>query len=572
MVRTAWSSFLVRFAGGGLGNGSGEDRELLERFVQGRDETAFAALLRRHGPMVLGVCRRVLANEHDAEDAFQATFLVLARKAASIGLRDRIGNWLHGVAYRTAIKARSVNRLRRAREQEAATRQLDHRPDEGLQQLLAVLDEEINRLPKRYQAPIVLCELQGRSIQEAAAALGCPAGTLASRLARGRKLLARRLAHRMGGGTPAATITQFLSLAVLSPTPSAATVQGALSCVGQAGAGAMVSANVLSLAQGTWRSMMLTKLKITAALLTLTASLCLALGTVIGSFAQAPAGKGSAPPATLSERPLAGAAAADPEEAVEKELKLLDGTWTVVALEADGKKAPADALKGMRWVFKGKELNAHDPDGKESRATIKLAPDSSPKKIDMLALDGEFKGKVVEGIYELKDVRLKVCLRDPKEKDRGRPKDFDTTGEKGLGTITLEKEAERGGPAPSAKLDGRWLVVRAMKDGKEIEGYVGNVTVVFDGAKMTIVHEKEGGKENTSFALNLATNPATFDITPLGDDDQKLDTHRGIARMEKDRIGKDKITICHARALEARPKELMSTKDNHCVLLVLERK
>src|SRR5262249_49915225 len=155
----------------------------------------FAALLRRHGPMVWGVCRRLLPCTHDAEDAFQATFLVLVRKADSVVPRGRVGNWLYGVAYRTALEARSAASRRRARELQTArpAHVTNEQPDPDL---WALLDEELRRLPDNFRAAVVLCDLEGRTRKEAAQQLGWSEGTLSGRLARARELLAKRLTRR----------------------------------------------------------------------------------------------------------------------------------------------------------------------------------------------------------------------------------------------------------------------------------------------------------------------------------------------------------------------------------------
>ena len=169
-----------------LTRGDRSDGQLLDLFVRKRDEAAFAAVVRRHGPMVLGVCRRVLGNSTDAEDAFQAAFLVLARKAASIGRRSLLAQWLHGVAYYTARRLRRANARRAARERPLADVREPVACD-GVdlnEELLAILDEELGRLPERYRKPILLCDLEGITRREAARLIGCPEGTVAGRLAR----------------------------------------------------------------------------------------------------------------------------------------------------------------------------------------------------------------------------------------------------------------------------------------------------------------------------------------------------------------------------------------------------
>src|SRR5262245_42272527 len=170
------------------------DGQLLERFVSCREEAALAALVRRHGAMVWGVCRRVLGNYHDAEDAFQATFLVLVRKAASVVPREMVANWLHGVARQTALKARATAAKRKDRERQVAEMPEPTAAEQGpWRDLRPLLDEALRRLPARYRAVIVLCDLQALTRQEAARQLGVPEGTVAGWLARARTMLAKRL-------------------------------------------------------------------------------------------------------------------------------------------------------------------------------------------------------------------------------------------------------------------------------------------------------------------------------------------------------------------------------------------
>jgi RNA polymerase sigma factor (sigma-70 family) len=163
------------------------DGQLLGRFIEQWDENAVAALVRRHAPMVWGVCRRVLGNPHDAEDAFQATFLVLVRKAASVRQREQVGNWLYGVANQTALKARALRAKRRTRERQVADMPDIEAPhqDES-RDLQTFLDQELSRLPDKYRVAIVLCDLEGKTRKETARQLGLPEGTLAGRLTRGR--------------------------------------------------------------------------------------------------------------------------------------------------------------------------------------------------------------------------------------------------------------------------------------------------------------------------------------------------------------------------------------------------
>src|SRR6516165_2159476 len=174
------------------------DRQLLHRFMARHDEGAFAALMARHGPMVFAVCRRVLRDVHEAEDACQATFLVLARKAGSVRRPELLANWLYGVAYRAARKAQRQAARHGARAiLGAAMRSTDSIPDEVVwEDLRPVLDGELDRLPGKFRAPVVMCYLEGLTAEEASRKLGCPRGTILSRLSRARAKLRKRLLRR----------------------------------------------------------------------------------------------------------------------------------------------------------------------------------------------------------------------------------------------------------------------------------------------------------------------------------------------------------------------------------------
>jgi RNA polymerase sigma factor (sigma-70 family) len=261
----------VRRVGSRLEAESGQgDAGLLRRFTAQGDEAAFATLVRRHGPIVWGVCTRTLGHTQDAEDAFQATFLVLVRKARSLARPEQLGPWLYGVARRTAIKARAGALRRRAREapavHEPAT---ETTPAVVWRDLRPVLDEEIDRLPARYRAPFLLCYLQGLTNDEAARRLGCPRGTVLSRLSRARELLRGRLTRRGIGLSGAALVTALsenLGAAAVPPALLEATVRLApLFASGRAAEALSLQAAVL--AEGVLQTMSLTHVKLTAVVL-----------------------------------------------------------------------------------------------------------------------------------------------------------------------------------------------------------------------------------------------------------------------------------------------------------------
>jgi RNA polymerase sigma factor (sigma-70 family) len=242
--------------------GATSDRQLLRRYADSRDGQAFATLVQRHGSLVLGVCQRVLGNSHDAEDAFQAVFVVLARKAGATGWKESIGPWLHEVAYRVALRARARAQCRAEHERRAA----DMRPAEtaasAWTDLRGVLDAELRCLPDRYREPLVLCYLQGKSNEEAAEQLGWPAGTVKSRLSRGRDLLRDRLTRRGLTLTAEALVllmAQNASAAVPQVLSEIAIKAATLVAAGQAVGG--LNGPAAALAEGALRAMSIAKLR-----------------------------------------------------------------------------------------------------------------------------------------------------------------------------------------------------------------------------------------------------------------------------------------------------------------------
>jgi RNA polymerase sigma factor (sigma-70 family) len=398
------------------------DGELLGCLIERRDEAAAAALVRRHAPMVWGVCRRVLGHEHDAEDAFQATFLVLARRARAIAPREMVGNWLYGVAHRTALKARALRAKRRARERpvadvpEPAAAEKDGRPD-----LRPLLDQEVSRLPDKYRAAVVLCDLEGKTRKEAARQLAVPEGTLSARLARARAMLARRLARHglaVPGGAPGAVPPAEAAPAGVPAVLMCSAIKAvARAATGLAPAAAPAPAGAAALAEEVLKSMALNKLR-TLVAAGLVVALALGIGGAgLGLFnhptqAAARGGEGQ------DARNTAPAKEADKPRTDQDRLQ---GTWEFVAVAQGDKTIRKEDLgkNDGRWdtiTFTGDEWRAVNLNsgGKavEFHGRFKLDPSRKPKAIDLTPADGEARGEIMPGLYEVDGDSLRLCLRD----------------------------------------------------------------------------------------------------------------------------------------------------------------
>jgi RNA polymerase sigma-70 factor (ECF subfamily) len=452
--------------------GSVSDGALLQLFISQRDEAAFEALVRRHGPMVAGVCRRVLRNLHDAQDAFQATFLVLVRKANSVHPREMVGNWLYGVALRTALEAKRAAARRRARERKAGEMPRANKGNAAWEELLPALDEELARLPDKYRVALVLCDLEGKSRKEAAFQLGWPEGTVASRLVRARTMLAKRLApygRALSSGAVAGLLSQNAASACMSSGWIVSTVKAASQLAAGHAANGVISANVAALIEGVSKAMLLSKIKIATALLMSLVLGCYGLGMLIQSTSdgasslraaasqpapdEKPAGKKNRNPlgksasrAADDNAPKKEATAAKPEkQGADKgktDKEKIQGTWIIVSLKAwddKGKEAEGEAVdkiaqlikeKKLKVMFTGEKLTISGFGDEMHSSNYKLDPSKKPKTIDAVS-DKETR----KGIYSLDGKELKLCFgttefqrSSPDDKEKvipgARPKDF----------------------------------------------------------------------------------------------------------------------------------------------------
>lgn len=465
------------------GLGCLSDGQLLERFRNGRDESAFEVLIWRHGPMVLSVCRRVLRDEQDAEDAFQATFLVLVRKAGSIAQLESVGSWLYKVAYRAALEART----RSSRWTETVPHGAGPPAPEGIdaavwRELRVLLDEEVDRLPVKYREPFVLCYLEGQTTDAAARTLKCPRGTVATRLAWARQRLRNRLAQR-GVALSVAALTAALASrpATASPALFSSTLQTGLHA-------AEAPAPVLSLTEGVLRTMFMSKMK-TAAVVLLTLAAIVAGGGLAVRQTMAARPDGVRPAETQpDEKPVV------PKKEGEKEDR---------PARKDGEKRDGDVRRPVRAVV---EVKATDPEKLTLTGMVRERDGDEPteKKYEIardhaVILDGRQ--------AELRD--LKAGMRATLQ--------FARDGQKVLIVTVIggERKPEREGgerkdgerPSPSvqvelktidvAKLSVTALVRTDREDGKPIEKAFTidrEHTVMLDGKQASLADLKSGMK------------------------------------------------------------------------------
>jgi RNA polymerase sigma-70 factor (ECF subfamily) len=482
------------------GHGAGlADAELLERFVAQRDEAAFEVLVWRHGPLVLGAGRRLLRSVEDAEDVFQATFLVLARKAQFIARREALAGWLHRTASRLALRLRA-RQARRASVQclsEDMPVPVASEPED--RELEAVLDVEVGRLPEKLRLPVVLVYLQGRTTEEAARELGWPKGTVCTRLAGARARLQRQLTRR-GLAPMVAGLTAAFESAAQAAVPAALAATTARAAVavtsGQAPTTAL-SAQATVLVQATIREALLARLRCALALVLLLAG----LGTGLlgwAAFAAAPDNE------SAGGRLRGFDPGKNQQDAASLAMKELEGTWRVVSVEIGNQPAPDEPGPNNLLIFERNRCTVK-VGKKEFAATFTIDPSKTPRWLDM---KDDKSGIVWPGIYELKGDTLRLFLGSP---GKAHPTKFSTRPDSTEVIHTCKRITGAAGAAlPLGKepvvLDVKHvpLHVAFSPDGRWLAAGDGGSVLVWEAATFRLVQELKGHQE---MIMALAFSP-----------------------------------------------------------------
>jgi RNA polymerase sigma factor (sigma-70 family) len=477
------------------------DADLVRRFVAARDEAAFALLVRRHGPMVFGVCRRTLGHTHDAEDAFQAVFLVLARKAHAVR-PEGVGRWLYGVAVRVANKAR----VRRARRIGTAAELPDVAapPVPPPSDWLPLLDAALARLPDRDRNPILLCDLLGRSRAEAAAELGIAEGTLSSRLARARDRLRVRLA-RLGAALSVPVLATGLADQAGGTVPPSL-LESTIGVGSSAGA-------ARELADGVLRTMFLAKVLKLSAL-----GVCL-IGMAAAAVAWLPTA--GADPATGGKDAPKGSPPVKEAPKAGSDLERIQGTWVVESVKTAAGARP-DQL-GMAMTFDGSRVEFAGFPG--SSQTFLLDPASDPRRIDFQLRNARrtVSGKAIDrdltlpSIYKFDRDKLHMVLGDDDLQER--PDSFDGLGKNSPFTFLVLRRPtadERNRPARGEGdlLQGTWEALAETVAG-EWQPAPRGVKLVVKGDRLRL--DTPAGALHATYTLDLAATPWQIDLTATAD-------------------------------------------------------
>jgi RNA polymerase sigma factor (sigma-70 family) len=539
---------------------------LLRRYSTQRDEAAFEVLVHRHGAMVWHVCRMVLREPHAAEDAFQATFLILVRKAGSIARPELLGNWLYGVAYRVALRVKKTSTRRELHERRgvdvaaAATSNSVAEPD-----LQPVLQEELQRLPAKYRSPLVLCYLEGRTNEEAARQLQWPLGTVKVRLMRGREMLRTRLVRR--GLALAAVGLALAATNVASAAPPAlvdATITAAiLFAAGKASEIAKLSTDLVALTEGVLKTMWWTKVKNVIAMTA--AVTVLAAGVGLFAFRTVAADPVVVNTKATANRSLIPSDDTDKEAKMKAEIEKLQGTWNVATLEVDGEKFPENVFKGSKIIVKGNAFTTVSM-GADYKGTFTIDISKTPKTIDLTFTDGPEKGNTSLAIYELDGDTWKMCLTIGKV---DRPKEFKTKAGSGLGLETLKRAAadkdEEAVKKEIASLEGDWAMVSGEIGGQAMpEEFVKSGTRMCKGNETTV---KINGNVfmKATFTVDPSKKPKTIDYT-MTEGPSKGKSQLGIYETDG-----DTVRFCFAAPGKDRPTGFTTKTGDECTLSVWKK-
>lgn len=520
------------------------DGQLLDRFIDDQDAHAFEELVRRHGRMVLGVCRRVLDNAHDAEDCFQAVFLVLVRKAASVRPREMVGNWLYGVAYRTALEARKMAARRRNREQKRCamhSQGAETRSDDW-QDLQPLLDQELAKLPDKYRGVLVSCDLEGKTRKEVAHALGLPEGTVASRLARARVLLAKRLSRR-NLSISVAALASLLSRKASADVPhvlAAVTARAASQlAAGQPIAG-LVSARVAALTDAALTSLLWSKLAIASAVMLVLTVLGIGIGALLPS-ALAQRSPDPHKPDLLAPKP------AKPEEAKDcviqhidtacqriqasgEELYDLQVSPTTKVFQDGAQKAVGDLQIGMIVHLQMQR----GPDGRREALHIEIAGEAVIGMVaslneDSVTIRSESEQNPVEKTYHLDKEATKFIVNSKKAKYGDLKLKMRVIMHVAPGRKTVGIKAA--GPKVAAivrsvQIDKRTLALNVQNTHLVAEGVAvaADADIMIDGKKSTLADLKAGmqvtlqmsAESERSFVIGVTTRTQESGTTSQG--------------------------------------------------------
>jgi RNA polymerase sigma factor (sigma-70 family) len=532
----------------------GSDAQLLSAFAADRDEAAFTEIVRRHGPMVYNVCRRLLGAGADAEDAFQAVFLVLARKARRLREPATLAQWLYGVAYRTAVHVRTRRDRRQSRRAETIPAAAPDPFEEiSRREQRRVLDEEVARLPVKYRTAVVLCYLEGLSGADAARQLGCPRATVATRLARACDRLRGPLARR-GIVLSATAIASALSAEANAANPMPLIPPSVRAAVAFAASPQMAvdPSRSTILAREVLSAMRATRVKLAAVLLLAV----VLIGTRLS------AGLANPEPAPRDPEPAQAPAAPADKHKVAYGLKDLEGDWKVTTLNS-GIAIQEMTEKSWVWKWRGPLMQMCAADGKAQWFAVQVDADKGSVDLVSLAgdLQGELKTETIPGIFKIEQGKLVLCLRHEKHLQMGRPTEFIADAKSWQALFTFERVEH------AMALKGVWEVTEMYANGTPFNDvtirtqFARDRRVEFTDTTMSWTKPRDGRRIENKYKLDAAKDPKQIDLT----------TPDGKVMPAIYRMRFDTLELCFDDDGKTRPTEFASREGSRQGLWILKR-